>query len=1208
MPKSKNPPKPDALPLIIGIGSSAGGLEAIRELATNLPPDTGCSYVIVQHMSPQHKSLMTGLIASETKLKVVDITDGETPQPDVIYVTPPRHDVLIEHGKLRLVDPSQHPAKPKPSVDRFLKSLAVDRGSKTMAIILSGTGSDGSYGIQAIREAGGITIAQDDVSAKYDGMSNSAIETGCIDLVLRPSQIGTHLKKIMTSAGNLDQFRDGSDMTSPLSGILQIVLARTRVDFRDYKQTTVQRRIERRMVALGIATSEEYVSHCRNNPNEVDALFKDLLISVTRFFRDKDEFEELSGHVNKMVAKTDKPLRIWVAGCATGEEVYSIAILLAEAFGGPAELLRSRIQIFATDIDRAALNYARQGKYPLGALDDVPQHLAEKYFIQESDGVRVIEALRSVMLFSDHNLCQDPPFLNMDLICCRNLLIYFGPKLQSKVLSRLHYAMKQKAILFLGTAESVSGAEQLFVPAGKNAHIFRKRQIRPSDQYDSSTFSGTWPTRTLTAAKRQQDITTATTDRLMFDGLARALGTNSVLVTAGHSFLRVYGDISRYVDLSETTKLNLQLSLLVSPYREEARSLVTLALKHNERRLGIKHMTPEGQVVQLEVVPIAADDTDEQVALLIINDFLPEDTQTRIAGGDENSGAAFSPEQLRELDRELASTREALQQTIEELETSNEELQALNEEMQSTNEELQATNEELETSNEELQSTNEELITVNEELQVNASETMALNAELGSVLGNIPLPLIVLDNALQVSRASKSAMAMFEIPTPLKTPHISQISLPDGFPRLVEICNRALQFGDGVTVDFEVNTDAYSMQCAPFSGETGQLLGVTIVFLKSSIAQALSNEMKKVLENAPIHLIRYLTTGEVIRISKETAKALGVEQSDAIGKNVTSLLKMSTDARAPNSNLELLARSPGRMLLSLRKDKNAPPAWISAEKFLHFDTISGNESIVIAGSDVTKIVETEQLLRAQNRSLELVQDIMRVGHWRFDLVGNTLFWSDVVYDIHGIDQDDYTPSVESSINLYHPDDRELVSNSVSSAIADKTGFEFKCRLIHSSGRSIWVEAHGSVLLDDAGEVQSLLGVFREITQEVTTNRLLDEITSLQSEFDIGFFSYDSITETSFWSNNVNSVLGLPADSVGDFDTFASCLEPAEKKRFLRLKSDAFETGKPINEEFKTNSKTATKGPPAVSMQLRPSIDADGKLQSYYGTIHWPQKA
>ena len=469
------------------------------------------------------------------------------------------------------------------------------------------------------------------------------------------------------------------------------------------------------MTALGIETSEKYAAHCRNNPHEVDALFKDLLISVTRFFRDKEEFDDLLAPIKELVnTERDEPLRIWVAGCATGEEVYSIAILLAEAMGGPAELLKSKAQIFATDIDRAALDAARSGQYSPSAMFDVPPEYADKYFIQHSDRMRVIEALRSVILFSDHNLCQDPPYLNIDLICCRNVLIYFGLKLQNKVLSRLHYAMKPSSYLFLGTAESVTSTDQLFISANDKSRIFRKRELRKHATYAPKTLTGTWTARApVERSKTSQKGNSS--DRRMFDALARSLGENSVLVSSDYTFQRVYGDISDYVDLSEQTDLNLKLSLLRTPFRQEARSLVTLALKHNERRVGVRHSVgnEDERVVRLEALPIMAPEGEDRLALLVLNSWPAEQFDALSSTGAVLPGEVLTGDHLHELDLELAKTREALQQTIEELETSNEELQSLSEEMQSTNEELQATNEELGTSNEEVQSTNEELITVN---------------------------------------------------------------------------------------------------------------------------------------------------------------------------------------------------------------------------------------------------------------------------------------------------------------------------------------------------------------------------------------------------------------------------------------------------------------------------------------------------------------
>lgn len=1190
---------------IIGIGSSAGGLEAIRELATNLPTDNGCAYIIVQHMSPQHKSLMTNLIASETQLDVKDIADGMVPEPDVIYVTPPRADVIIKKGVLHLVEPSLHVGKPKPSVDRFLKSLAEDQGEKSMAIILSGTGSDGAYGVQAIREAGGITIAQDDVSAKYDGMSNAAIETGCIDLVLRPSQIGTHLKKILSSPGTLDKLKESSEITTPITGILQIVLARTRVDFREYKQTTVQRRIERRMTALGIQTIEEYMSHCRNNPPEVDALFKDLLISVTRFFRDREEFNQLREPIESLVKeRKDQPLRIWVAGCATGEEVYSIAIMLAEAMGGPAELLRSKTQIFATDIDRAALESARRGQYSQGALFDVPSELVSKYFIQKSDGVAVIEALRSVILFSDHNLCQDPPFLNMDLICCRNLLIYFGPKLQSRVLSRLHYAMKSHAYLFLGTAESVAGSDQLFVPLNERSHIFKRRLLQKKDRYEPNSLTSAWskPRLQLPATTKAVETENAT-ERMLFDALARSLGDNSVLVSSDHSFLRVYGDLTPFVDFSEGSSLNLQLSLLKSPYKEEARSLVTLALKHDRRRLGIRHITnaETKEVVRLEAMPIVAPKIEEKLALLIINRWTAEEYEALNLGSQSDSSVdQITDNHLRELDNELASTREALQQTIEELETSNEELQALNEELQSTNEELQATNEELETSNEELQSTNEELITVNEELQVNSSELTALNAELGSILGNVPIPLMVLDNALQISRASRAAMELFSISQPLTNPHLSQINLPDGFPRLVDICSQALQMGEPVLTDFTSLGVTYTMQCAPFTGNSGQLIGTTIVLFRNPAMQSISNEFTQVLDHAPLHLIRYDDEGNINRISAATANAVGLSPDEAIEKNIAEIMKISVEDRDSGDLKNILLKRKRSGIVGLYAPTRATPVWVSTNRFEFRDMHLDQSFNVLVGSDISQLTESERDLQQTNKSLELIQSMSRIGYWRIDMDERDLFWSDVVYEIHGLDSSKYKPELSTAIDAYHPEDRPMVTKTVNESIAAGHGWSFKARLVQPTGDIIWVEALADVTKDHSGKVLTIVGSFRDITDEKIIETRFSQIENLRKEQQTGFFSFETGTNRVYWSPNIWPMLNLDKNATGGFETVLRLIHHEDRGRFTKARNDLMKFGKAFKDEYRI--KCPDREEQLIRFQTMATKDQNGRVTDYFGHL------
>ncbi|WP_299965680.1 chemotaxis protein CheB [uncultured Roseobacter sp.] len=1069
---------------IIGIGSSAGGLEAIRELVATLPTDLNVAYVVVQHMSPHHKSLMTELVARQTSLVVRDVIDGTMPEPNVIYVTPPKTDVVYADGKLTLVNPSHEVASPKPSVDRFLLSLADEHGEKSMAVILSGTGTDGAYGVQAIREAGGITIAQDTESAKYDGMPMAAMQTGCVDLVLRPFEIGTHLQKILTSPRDFDDFRMEASEKSPSSDLLQILLARTRVDFREYKQTTINRRIERRMIALGIENHEEYTQFCRVNPNAVDALFKDLLISVTRFFRDKGEFKALRELLPGLLEKNgSRPFRVWIAGCATGEEAYSIAILLCEALGGAKVQLKDHVQIFATDIDKDALEVARKGVYGLAALNDIPKELSDQYFIQQNDGIRVIDSLRSAILFSDHNVCQDPPFQKVDLLCCRNLLIYFGNALQHKVMSRFHYSLTETALMFLGTAESVAGSDELFIQDSQSAHIYRRRSIRRSDPAPFSASRSAVPQRTPSAIPTKSKSPGHSTDRQMFEALALSLGKNSMLVTDEYSIVRIYGNVSPYVEMNETSNLKMHIDLLRRPFREEARSLVTLSLKNGEHRSGVRHLLAEGDdaEIRLDVYPIIARDINERAALVVFTEY--EVDRAKAAEAKAHTGdEPFESDRIRLLEDEVATTREALQQTIEELETSNEELQSLNEELQSTNEELQATNEELETSNEELQSTNEELITVNEELQVTAAELSGRTGELMSVLETAPLAIMVLDTALQISQATNAAAEMFGLTRPVSNPHISQCVLPDNCPSLAPICNETLKLGEPITREFTSKGSRYKLTCSPFFDMRGQMKGSTMVI---SEFPGLAQELDLILDHAEIFMLNRTPDGKILRISQKSAAVLGTTRRDAEGENFFKLANKATADAVKQRDNELMSSANGRVRFvnSVVSKETGETYWMNTENFIFADPLLNESSIYTVGTDISEVIEARDNAKDALAQLELLQDLAKVGFWSLDLETKEIHWSSEVYRIHGVDPDTAPPDLKAAIQYYEPEDREMVEDHVNEVIENGGDFHFKHHLINKQGEKVMVESFGLGRPDATGNVNRIVGVFRELPAE-----------------------------------------------------------------------------------------------------------------------------
>ncbi|MEO1138580.1 MAG: chemotaxis protein CheB [Pseudomonadota bacterium] len=1065
---------------LIGIGSSAGGLEAIRDLVSTLPTDLPVSYVVVQHMSPHHKSLMTELVAQQTELIVKDVVDGAVPEQNTVYITPPKTDVIFVDGKLRLVEPSPEAAMPKPSVDRFLSSVAAEHGEKSVGIILSGTGSDGSYGVQAIREAGGITIAQDEESAKYDGMPNAAVQTGCVDLILAPSDIGTHLQKILSSPRDFSSFRQGLSEESPITDLLHILLARSRVDFRDYKQTTINRRIERRMVALGISSKSDYTELCRNNPQAVDALFKDLLISVTRFFRDPEEFESLKQFLPSVIKDAgDRPLRIWVAGCATGEEAYSIAMLVCDALGGPTAELKSKVQIFATDIDKDALNVARRGIYASAVLNDIPAKLAQKYVVKQGDSVRVIENLRNAVLFSEHNVCQDPPFQKVDLICCRNLLIYFVNSLQQKVMSRFHYALSPNGILFLGTAESVAGSDELFIQERGASHFFRKRVLKHKQL---PTFK--LPNKPLydmrTEKPQTREGAAQSTDSLLFEALAQSLGKNSILVSDDFLIARVFGSVGQFLDINESSSLKMHLDLLRSPLRQEARSLITIAFKQGESRSGIQHVwneeTEEG--VQLDVFPIIAKSISERAALVVftmvkLNRKQVPDGLEELATGNEVM------ERVLVLENELANTREAHQQTIEQLETSNEELQSLNEELQSTNEELQATNEELETSNEELQSTNEELITVNEELQVTASELNGRTGELTSILESTPLAILVTDSALQITQATRAASELFQIKIPLATPHISQCVLPEGYPSLAPLCSEALKLGTTVTHEFSNAGSRVKLNFSPYFDMHGQIIGVTIV---STAFPGLVEEMEMLLDHSGVMLIKSAQNGEILRASNRAAKMLGSSRSELTGKVIYDVLPEDASASIKKQDTLLLegkeTHFEGIECLHLAKDKD--PVWVSFERFLYEQKDGNQPAIYGFATDVTDIVDARISAEEQLAQLELMQSAAGMGVWSYDIPSKHLYWSPEVYRIHRTKPQAYKPEMQSALEFYHEDDVEMVTKTFEKILKDGGDFKFEKRLFVSDGKTVKVESRGIGIKDPAGSVSRIVGVFREV--------------------------------------------------------------------------------------------------------------------------------
>ena len=590
------------------------------------------------------------------------------------------------------------------------------------------------------------------------------------------------------------------------------------------------------------------------------------------------------------------------------------------------------------------------------------------------------------------------------------------------------------------------------------------------------------PIRLKRDGRNEQGSVSPSTDRLFFDALANAVGENSILVAEDLSIVRVFGDITNYIGLSATSSLKMHLDLLRSPLREEARSLMTIAMRSGERRSGIRHVLGDTDTIgtRLEVIPIVANEINERAALLVFSIEMQEAPST--LDDIEDIDESIAHERIRTLENEVATTREALQQTIEELETSNEELQSLNEEMQSTNEELQAANEELETSNEELQSTNEELITVNEELQVTSTELSTRSRELTSVLESSPLPLVVVDSAFQILQATEAAAELFSLRRPIAAPHISQCALPQGFPLLAPLCGEAFQLGEDIVREFDSDGDWIRLTVSPYFDESGKILGVTIVV--SEFPQ-LAREMETILGSETIRIMHRDRDGNILAISKASATTLGVSQQYALQKNLRDLMPEMEAQDIIDQDRAFLEsdKKHSKLTMKVTRGDDEEPTWLSIDR-IRFDGREGKEATVFfIGTDITENVHAQDEAKALVRRMEALQHFSGVGFWSVNLEDNTLHWSEEVFRIHRLSADEYEPELDSAIDFYHPEDRKSVEGFVGAAIEEGTGFQFTKRLL-CNDEVVTVESHGVIVADEDGTAVRIDGFFRELESSV----------------------------------------------------------------------------------------------------------------------------
>ncbi|WP_170294643.1 chemotaxis protein CheB [Roseospira navarrensis] len=989
-PDAESDTEPDAVKpeegglVVVGVGASAGGLEALRPFVANLPAQSNMAYVIVQHMAPQYRSMLVQLLSRETSLPIKEIEHGSPLEPNTVHICPPNKDVRLANGNLMLKEPSA-PHGPKPSVDVFFATLADGKGPNAIGVILSGTGSDGSQGVRAIKAHGGLTVAQVPTTAKYDGMPSAAIETGCIDLRLAPHEIGPELSSIVRFPRAVMLTDADADHTDDTMGsIFQLVRERTDIDFSKYKPSTIRRRLERRLAANRIENLDAYLDFVKRNRDELNLLTKDILISVTSFFRDEKAFAEVDEVLGEIIAakQTGESLRLWIPGCATGEEAYSFAMLLADRMSGNPRGLK--VQIFATDVDLDAMAHARRGIYSETTTENLDRRFIKRHFEPIGQAFQVRKEIRDMVVFARQDLAKDPPFVRVDLISCRNLLIYFDAALQDQVLRTFHYALNPGAYLFLGKSESLGQNTEFFRPVkAPSSKIFRKRAAQGM-AHALPPFGSLRSRVPEQPGRRPQQRSQDTVEALAIRTYINSAMPPSVVVDENLDILFLHGDLTAFVRMPQG-KPDMNLArMIISDLRTESRALVHKARNEGGLIQGTRRtLRADGQPpvsVRLLVRPMGAS-VDHDSLFLVSFDVAEPSTDlptTTEEGGESGTAAVGREADLRavELEQELVATREHLQTVVEELETSNEELQALNEELQAANEELQSSNEELETSNEELQSTNEELTTVNEELQIRTTELADANSDLINIQDNIGFAMVVVDSYFRITRFTPPAVRLFGLLPSDVGQVITTIPTHLGLKNLREQLATVVGEDEGVEEILETDDRVYRMRIMPHHNGQGETDGAILAFIDETESREQQHKiyqseqwLRLITDTVPVSIIYVNEDQKVTFCNKHFAGTFALNADSAVGAQVETLLGRANHRRlrdALRGALENRVQS-GEAQLHLARGEHR---FMAYHMVPHCDEMGRVLGVFMMLSDIDEIKRAETSLRSAKEIAE----------------------------------------------------------------------------------------------------------------------------------------------------------------------------------------------------------------------------------------------
>ena len=1144
--------------LTVGIGASAGGLEAFQTFFRHMGEGSGMAFVLISHLAPDHDSLLSELLAKETQMSVLQVTEEIRLQPNRVYVIPPNATLTVDDGILRLSTPLQARGHRAP-INIFFRSLAEDQGENAVCIILSGTGSDGTIGMKSIKEFGGLAIAQDSSTAKYDSMPRNAVITGLVDYVLPVEDIPARLIEYARHREGL-QANLGEDGMLPkaadyLKQICSLLRRRIGHDFSSYKQGTLIRRIQRRIQITQTNSVEAYVAYLKSDTDEVGLLFKDLLIGVTHFFRDPESFDVLQNTVIKSLvenALTNKSIRVWIAGCSSGEEAYSIAMLLSEEL--ERQNVRAQVQIFATDIDERSLEKARQGRYPESIVEQISAERLDRFFVRQDGLFQVDKHLREMCIFSQHSLISDPPFSRLDLISCRNLLIYFDSDLQKRLIPLFHYALKEDGYLFLGSSENLSAYGELFRTANKSHRLFQRKNAMVPPQIDFPLVDRS-NYRQLSAAPKEQTVVGRQSqvvrgiERILLQDYAPAC----VILNEQNEIVYFFGRTGKYLEPSQGVPSNNLFDLARLGLRLDLRAVIKEARESQREAIRERvSIDNEDQIFTVNLIACAVKQPAEDSGLLmVIFQDLGKPTSYEKAKADGNE-----PEEealiVKQLEDELRVTKEHLKSTIEEIETSNEELKSANEELLSMNEELQSSNEELQTSKEEMQSINEELETVNAELRNKVEELDAANSDIQNLFESTQIATVFLDENLKIKRFTPTATELFNlIGTDIGRP-ITDISLAlDGLDIAADV-QAVLKTLIPIEKEVQVKRQNlyYSMRIMPYRTLENVISGAVLTFVDITSIRQSENKAVEAAQRqraiADIGTYAWQPRDAAAVCDRAVEKICETLASDAC-----SLFAYDPDQPGlllqfgrgwPDEQIGQLTISatnsfPGYTLLvqqpviveDFAKEQRFTPSNMPAKgrfrsgisALIHgseqvygvltcqseqacqytVEDISFIQAIANVLSSKLQREKSDRALEKNRERLDLAIAAGSMGIWDVEIATGRSTWNTTEYGLLGLSPDDIAePSAELFYRYVHPDDIMSLRQSVADAIEQKTELDTEFRIRRGDSPIRWLAAKARVILDAEGKATNIIGINYDITKRKQNEEALEAADRRKDDF------------------------------------------------------------------------------------------------------------